>query len=765
MASPDSSTRTVGEIVRANVLTRFNALLGSLLLVILVVGPLQDALFGIVLVANTVVGVVQEVRAKRTLDRLALLSAPTATVVRGEAVQTVALDEVVPGDLVRVRSGDQIVADGPVVEADGLEIDESLLSGEAEPQPRIAGDDVLSGSFVVAGTGTFRALHTGADAYAGRLAQEARRFSLVGSELRSGIDRILRWVTWAIVPTAVLLVSSQLAIAGDNLEDAVRASVAGIGAMVPEGLVLLTSIAFAVSILRLGRRQVLVQELAAVEGLARVDVVCVDKTGTLTTADLRLSSIEPLGAHTDAEARGALGAVVAADAAPNVSMRAIGAAVPPTAGEVVVPFSSSRRFSASSDAQGSVWVLGAPDVLLAAGDPVLATCAAHAASGERVLLLGRGGALATTDDGPPDIDPVAVLALAEQIREDAAETVAFFREQGVTVKVLSGDDPATVGHIATAVGIAGGDQPLDGRELPEDVDALAAAMDRTSVVGRVDPHRKRDIVRALQHAGHVVAMTGDGVNDVLALKEADLGVAMGSGSAASRAVARLVLLDSSWAALPAVVAEGRRVIANVERVANLFVTKTVYAFLLAVAVAVARLPFPFLPRQLTIVSSLTIGIPAFFLALAPNDVRARRGFAWRVLRFALPAGAVAAVATFGGYGLARSEHGVSLDEARTVATVVLFAVAAWVLAILARPLNFWRGALVAASVAGFLLVASIGPTRDLFALDLPSVVVLFAAIGIAAIACGVLEAGWQLSGWVAAHGNELRRVVRVPRGG
>lgn len=747
----EGTNRTVAQILRANVVTRFNVLLGSLLAVILVVGPIQDALFGIVLVTNTLIGIVQELRAKITLDHLALAAAPRAVVRRGDADLEVTAEEVVAGDLVRAASGDQIVADGVIESAEGLEVDESLLSGEAEPVVKHVGDTVLSGSFLVAGSCSYRADAVGPDAYAARLAREARRFTLVGSELRAGTDRILRWVTLAIVPTAVLLVASQIVAQGDDPADAVRGSVAGIGSMVPEGLVLLTSVAFTVSVLRLGRRRVLVQELAAVEGLARVDVVCIDKTGTLTTAELELTAVEPLGEHLVQEARSGLGVLLAAEASPNASLRAVRDALPATEGSTVVPFSSTRRWSAARGADETVWVLGAPDVLL--GGAALERCAPYAARGERTLALARADGEIHAESGLPTLDPVAVVALAEQIRAEAADTVAFFAAQGVTVLVLSGDDPATVAAIAAAVGISGAGHPLDGRTLPDDPVALATAVETSGVVGRVDPHRKRDIVRALQGAGHVVAMTGDGVNDVLALKEADLGVAMGSGAAASRAVARIVLLDSSWSALPSLVAEGRRVIANVERVANLFVTKTVYACLLAVAVGVARWPFPFLPRQLTIVSSLTIGIPAFFLALAQNEARARPGFAPRVLRFALPAGAVAAAATFVGYALARAED-VTLAEARTVATVVLFTVAAWVLSILARPLTSWRRALVAASVVAFVVVAGSPLTRSIFALDLPPIVPLASAVAVAAAAGLLLEAGWRVSGWLAGEPDQ-----------
>jgi cation-transporting ATPase E len=761
------STRSLGEIVRANVFTRFNAILGALLVVILVVGPIQDALFGIVLVANAAIGIVQELRAKRTLDRLAVLVTPTATVVREGHARTVAVEEVVAGDLLEAGPGDQIVVDGTLVTGEGFEVDSSLVSGEAEPVPKAPGDDVLSGSFVTAGRATYVAERVGSRSYARTLADEARRFTLVRSDLRQGIDQILRWVTWLIVPTAVVLVSSQV-VANEDLAEAIRGSVAGVGAMVPEGLVLLTSVAFAVSVVRLGRQRVVVQELAAVEGLARVDVVCVDKTGTLTDAELRVAAVEPLSSIVAAPG---LAAMVAADERPNASLRAIAAwlaeAEPAVdlAGASIVPFSSGRRWSAAAQPDGTTWVLGAPDVLVSAGTTaapdadISAAITRHTSRGRRVLLLARASEAVREASPLPPVEAAALIALEERIRPDAASTVEYFLEQGVELKVLSGDDPTTVGAIATQVGIPRAESTFDARELPLEPAELAAIVDAHAVFGRVDPHRKRAIVEALRAEGHVVAMTGDGVNDVLALKEADLGVAMGSGSAAARGVAQTVLLDSTWASLPGVLAEGRRVIGNVERVANLFVTKTVYAFLLAVAVGVARLPFPFLPRQLTIVSSLTIGIPAFFLALASNAERAQPHFTRRVLRFAGPAGFVAAAATFAGYALAREEPGVSLIAARTTATILLFAVAFWVLSILARPLVPWRAALLAAMVAAFLVIAVTPGTRELFSLELPPLVVLLAAIGVASLANLVLEGGWRLTGWVSRHSRRGRSTV------
>ncbi len=748
-----STKRTVAGIVRANVVTRFNAILGSLLVVVLAIGDYRDALFGIVLVSNALVGIVQELRAKRTLDRLELVATPKATVVRDGEPVPLAVTDVVVDDLLEAHAGDQIVVDGVVAASTNLEVDESLLTGEADPIHKAPGDEVLSGSFVVAGHGRYQATAVGDDAYAARLAGEVKQFALTRSELRAGTDRILRVLTWVLVPTAGLLVISQLN-HNASFVDAVSGSVAGIAASIPEGLVLLTSMAFAVGVIRLGRRQALVQELAAVEMLARVDVVCVDKTGTLTAGGLSGGQLHRVDDDlTDDQVRAGIGALVAAEQRPNASLAALAELGQPAAWTVTgaVPFSSARKWSAASFEGAGTWVLGAPDVLLEPGDPVRERAESLAAGGSRVLLVCRTGAALDGEALPDGRRPAALCCLEEQIRPEAPDTIAWFRRQGVHVKVISGDHPVTVGNIAGQVGVEGADLPVDARRLPEDPDQLADLMEERSVFGRVQPHQKRAMVGALQARGHVVAMTGDGVNDVLALKDADIGVAMGAGSGATRSVAQLVLMDDSFASLPAVVAEGRRVIANIERVANLFVTKSVYALLLSIAIGVAQLPFPFYPRHLTIISSLTIGIPGFFLALAPNERRAHPGFVGRVARFAIPAGVVAAAATFGGYYLARTEPGITLTGERTTAVIVLFLVAGWVLMILARPLNPARVAMLSALGLAFVVAMSVPLFREFFELRIPPVIVVFAAIGIGAIAIGVLEAGWQIVEWRRRH--------------
>ena len=760
---PVRSSRSTTEIVRTNVLTRFNAIIGCLFAVILVVGPLQDGLFGFVIVANTGIGIFQELRAKRTLDSLAVVGEARPRVRREGRSQELTNAQIVLGDLVELGSGDKVTVDGEVSEADGLEIDESLLTGEADPVHKHPGDPVLSGSFVVAGSGAFTTTRVGREAYAAQLAEEASRFTLVASELRSGIDTILRYVTWMLIPTALGLILSQLYVEQNDVAEAVRRMVAGIVPMVPEGLVLLTSVAFAIGVIRLGRRQCLVQELPAIEGLARVDTVCLDKTGTLTEGGMDVAELRVLTARGGNDPgeddpgggdRGLVEQVLArlgtADPRPNASLQAIIDSYPVGSGQELVraaPFSSARKWAGAalrdSDGREATWLLGAPDVLLPPGDPALAEVDELGAQGLRVLLLGRTGTPLDAPDPAVGLQPRALVVLRQRLRPDAAQTLHYFEQQGVAAKVISGDNAVSVGAVAGTLGLPGADDPLDARTLPKEPEELAGVVERHSVFGRVTPQQKRDLVQGLQSRGHHVAMTGDGVNDVLALKDADIGVAMGAGSEATRAVAQIVLLDNSFATLPLVVAEGRRVIGNIERVANLFLVKTVYSVLLALLVIIMRVPYPFLPRHSTVLSALTIGVPAFFLALAPNNERAHTGFVRRVLRFAVPAGVIAGGASFATYMLARADHATAQVPDTSVTTLTLFIVALWALAIIARPYTWWRLLLVLSMAGCFALVLIVPWLKNFFQLNLEGYRDPWTAVAVALVAGVLLELVWR----------------------
>lgn len=810
----NSSSRSIVAILRANVFTIFNAILASAVVVVLAVGSWQDAVFGFVLLLNTLTGTIAELRAKRALDNLAVLAAPTAHVIRDGEAKDIEVSQVVLGELLELRSGDQVPADGQVLSSNGCEIDESILTGESVAVRKHENDQVLSGTTVIGGSARIRVTAVGEHSYANRLAMEARKYSVVTSELQEGTNRVLTWISWVIVPMTLLLLWSQLRVAGGisgsldsgQWKAAVVLAVAGVVGMVPQGLVLLTSVNFAAAAMTLARRKVLVQELPAVEVLARVDMLCLDKTGTLTSGAVELDHIEScLGSacadgdggslaagkvSADAAAGGSAGtgsgAVIpaSADDAARAALaylvggsevNATGSAIAagltglePAQARYAIAFNSARKWSAVQTSAGA-YVLGAPEIVLAGStgsgsteadnadsdgtglgstdNAALERVKALAGTGKRVLVLAHSNQALDQSENPTlpkDLTAALLVVLAEQVRPDAAQTLDYFKRQGVAVRVISGDNPVTVAAIAAHLGLRNpdGGEPVgvDARTLPaiEDTQALADVLEKHTVFGRVTPEQKRAFVNALKSRGHTVAMTGDGVNDALALKDADLGIAMGNAAPATKAVSRLVLLNSQFDALPSVVAEGRRVIANMERVASLFLTKTTWAALLAAVVAITGFVYPFLPRQLTIVSSLTIGIPAFVLALAPTNQRYRAGFLARVLRLSVPAGVIVVVGVLCAR-LTLILMGSNRNQISSVCTLVLVAGGLWLLSLTARPWVWWRAALVVIMSAAALAVVLLAPLRgffDLAALTANSWLVLVCAAG---IVCAALE--------------------------
>lgn len=766
---PDRASRSVKDIVRGNVFTRINAILGVLLIIVLSTGSIIDGMFGLLIIANSGIGIIQEIRAKRTLDQLAIVSQAQPVVRRDGTAAPVAPKDVVLDDIIELGPGDQIVVDGVVVEASALEVDESLLTGEADAVHKPIGAQVLSGSYVVAGSGAYRATKVGREAYAAKLAEEASKFTLVHSELRSGIDKILKFITYLMIPAGLLIIYNQLFSSGQALGPALNGMVAALVPMVPEGLVLMTSIAFAVGVVRLGQRKCLVQELPAIEGLARVDVVCADKTGTLTENGMKLAELRTAKPD-DAQAARALAAMAADDPRPNASMLAIREALSDDPGwepTAVAPFSSAKKWSGQSYGNNGNWLLGAPDVLLDPDSDMARQAEEVGAQGLRVLLLGSSDRPVDAPDAPGAVTPRALVILDQKVRPDARETLEYFASQKVDVKVISGDNAVSVGAVATSLGLPGGDNAIDARKLPEDPEELADTLDEATTFGRVRPDQKRAMVGALQSRGHTVAMTGDGVNDVLALKDADIGVAMGSGSPATRAVAQIVLLDNKFATLPYVVGEGRRVIGNIERVSNLFLTKTVYsvllAFLIGVSGVVAQifdfdpLPYPFLPRHVTIAAWFTIGIPAFILSLAPNNERARTGFVSRVMRLAIPSGVIIGIATYVSYLLAYAGPDATeqqVEQAGTTALITLIMIALWVLAVVARPYTWWKIVLIVGSVLGYVVLFGFSFTREFFKLDPSNVAATTGALLIGLVGVVLVEIAWWVTGRI--HGEHRR---------
>ena len=772
---PPTSGRTVTDIIRANVFTRINAILAVLLAIVLWTGSWVNGAFGLLIIANSIVGVVQELRAKRTLDKLSIVGRARPMVIRdGAEARELDREEIVVDDLVELGAGDQIIVDGVARSVDGLDVDESPLTGESNPVHKDVGDPLYSGSHVVSGGGTQQATKVGADAYAAQLAAEASKFTLTDSELLRGINKILRVITWVLIPTGVLVIWTQLFRSGQPLREALLAMVASLVPMVPEGLVLMTSIAFAIGIVRLGRRRVLTNELPAIEGLARVNVVCVDKTGTLTENRMHVREVALLDDVDEVAVRPILAALGELEERPNATTRAVnehlaglGVADPGWAVADKVPFTSARKWAGATFEGEGTWVFGAPDILAAEGSAALERAAGLMAEGLRVLLLARANpdVAATVSDVPvgPDehvdehpgmLEPVALVVLDQTLRPDARETLEYFEAENVTVKVISGDNAASVGAVARALDLPGGDRPVDARDLPDPAggeaerEAFADAVEEGHVFGRVTADQKRAMVRALQSRGHVVAMTGDGVNDILALKEANIGVAMGAGAPATRSVAQLVLLDDRFAVMPHVVAEGRRVIGNIERVANLFLTKTIYSVFLALAVGIIGYAYPFEPIHVTITGWFTIGIPAFVLSLAPNHERAKPVFASRVFRLALPSGLIVGMLTFGFWLWAYpgADAAPEVEGAASTATLVVLIVSAlWVLAVVARPYEPWKIALLATAGGAYAVIFLVRPIASILHLHpVPT------GMGVAAVLTGMVgavlvETVWQVN--------------------
>jgi P-type E1-E2 ATPase len=720
---PPASSRSTGSIVRANVFTVFNVILLALGGLTLAFGDWRDALFLGIVVSNAGIGITQELRAKWALDRLAALVAPHGRVVRDGKERLLHVEELVPGDLVRLQAGDQIVADGPLVAATALALDESILTGESRAVLRGAGEEVRSGSFALEGEGLYEVAAVGADSYAEKIAGEAREFRHPRSPLERALNRLLFVLVGVMVPLGGVLVFA-LWERDEGVRESVTTAVAGIVTLVPEGLILLVSLTYAAAALQLARRGALAQQLNAIESLASVDVLCLDKTGTLTDAKLRVLSLMPAGGASPDELAAALGRYAASAPSRNLTLEALADAYPAPAEEPVevVPFSSRTRWSALRLGDAG-YVLGAPE-LFPLG-PLAGEAQAEQRAGRRVLALGTTTqAFDRESDGrPPPTVPLGLAVLAEELRPEARETVAFFLAEGVELKVLSGDSPETVASIAADAGIPLTGPALDGRELPEDPGELRRLVLGASVIGRIAPEDKRRVVEALRDAGRYVAMVGDGVNDVPALKAARLAIALGTGAQMAKSVADVVLVNGEFGSVPKMVAEGRKILRNIQRVTKLFVTKSVFAVFLILSIGVTPQEYPLLPRHLTLAASLAIGIPAFFLALAPSEGPWKtERFLREMARFAVPAGVAAGLGVLAAYLLALNVFDLGLVEARTVATTVLIAVGLWLILALEATggkRSAGVGILCGALLAAYGVVLALPGLRDFFELVVP----------------------------------------------
>lgn len=739
-------SRTMGQIIRSNVFTLFNGIILAAMVVVLLTGQWKDAVFGFIIIINTGIGVVTELKAKRTLDRLSILVASNYYVHRNGRNIQVSHDQIVTGDLLWIRSGDQVPADAKIEQTWGLELNESMLTGESRTVHKRQGEEVFSGSTAVSGLALVTVTAVGSASYAAKLTAQAKVYKKVHSDINESINKILKVMTFVVVPLCVLLIWSQLrtvgglqnAISDGSWRGAVVAAVAGVVGMIPEGLVLLTSLNFALAAMRLAKENTLVQQMESVETLARVDALNLDKTGTITDGGIVFDSVVGVSDRPNEHIKQAV-VDVCNEEDPNETAQAILKGLqtvhPSTQVSVRIPFSSGRKWSAITREDGSTWYFGAPEVLLSAQtnriELVEKQVADMAYKGNRVLLLASCVSGLQDEENPEipsNLYPEALVTCSEHIRDDAETTLAWFREQGVRCRVISGDNPKTVAAIARSVRLTGDHEPryMDARELPSDVNQLADVLQDVDVLGRVLPEQKKAIVDALHVQGHTVAMTGDGVNDSLALKEADLGIAMGNAAPATKAVAQVVLVDSKFSHLPDVVARGRQVMANMERVAGLFLVKTVYSVLISIGVVLSAIPFPYLPRHITYIGALTIGTPAFFLALAPNTRRYKPGFLKRVMAFAVPGGVAIAVMVLGiaWFAPVVMHWDISdpsqLAQLRTMCAIVLFAMAILVLARVATPLNSWRGILVLVFGIAGIVGAFIPFVAHFFAIILPT---------------------------------------------
>ncbi len=735
------ASRSTATIVRANVLTPFNLILTSLGLVTLVFGDARDALFLFIVVTNAGIGIWQELRAKRKLDELAALVAPRATVVRDGEERSVRVADVVEGDLVRLRAGDQVVADGELVSSDGLQLDESILSGESRPVARASGEEVRSGSFAVEGSGAYVVAAVGPDSYAERLVGEVREFRHPRSPLERAIDRLLYLLVAAMVPLGVMLVVV-LWKQDVGMRHAVNTAVAGMVTLVPEGLVLLVSVTYAAAALGLARRGALAQQLNAIESLASVDTLCVDKTGTLTGSELAVLGIVPADGVEPELLRNALGRYAAASPDRNLTIEALGRGLPSPPEEALesVPFSSRRRWSGVRLGE-TRYVLGAPELFRLGA--LAEDAQARQEAGRRVVAIGTTTAAypEDPDDGPPPVVPLGLAVLAEELRPDTRETIAFLLDEGVDVKVLSGDAPETVGSIAADAGLEF-EAPLDGRSLPEGAAELAGVALGARVIGRISPEGKRAVVEALAGEGRYVAMVGDGVNDVPALRVARLGVAQASGAQMTKAIADVVLVSGDFAALPRMVTDGRRILRNIRRVTTLFVAKSVFAAFLILSIGLTPTEYPLLPRHLTVAASLTVGIPAFFLALAPSEGPWQvRGFLREVGRFSVPAGVAAGFGVLASYLVTLNVLDAGLTEARTAALTTLVVVGLYlVLALEARQPRraLWVGVLCASLFVVYVVMLALPGLRSFFDLVVPGPASELASVVGAGLAIGFL---------------------------
>jgi cation-transporting ATPase E len=598
-------------------------------------------LFMGIVVCNAAIGIIQEIRVKKLIDSISIIHQTQVKKLIDKDYITIGIGDIAAGDCILLENGDQLAADGIVYDVSGLEVNESLLTGESRPVLKKDGDVIYSGSFIVAGEGKCRITHIKEDSYASKLIIKAKTKRRATSEMQTAIKKIIKYVSFAIIPIGITLYTVQRVSEGVSHSSAIIGTTAGIIGMIPEGLVLLTSVSFTLGVGRLARKRALVQEMEAIEALARINVLCCDKTGTITTGNLEVSNTVPLAPFTTETIDNIMCAMTYAYSEKNATGKALSDYFPPKTKQDIIgtlPFSSERKYSGVTFEEWGSFVLGAPDIILSGEQekPLLKMSSKYTRKGCRVLLLARVRELKRQTDELNDIVPYALIILNDEIREDAPETFQFFEHAGVKIKVISGDDPATVSYIALKAGLKKAGRYIDAGKLPEDMDELCYVINNYTVFGRVTPEQKQRIIHAFQRSGKTTGMVGDGVNDVLAIKDADCGIAMAAGSSAAKQSAHIVLMDSDFKSMTNIVDEGRTIIANIERVSALYLTKTIYSVLLCALFIILRQSYPFIPIQLSLIGGTAIGIPSFFLTLEKNTKVVSGGFLRRVFRISLP---------------------------------------------------------------------------------------------------------------------------------
>lgn len=745
---PKPPSRTLIEIIKANLFTGFNFINAVLAIAVFIAGSPKDAIFAIVIISNSIIGIFQELKAKKTLENLSLIKENNVTILRNKDIKKIDAEKIVLDDIIILNSGDQILVDCEVLPGNTLEVNEALLTGEIDSILKKQGDKLLSGSFVVSGNCYAKVIKVGGNTYSSQLVDEARKFKIINSKLQHSINKIFRIALYFIIPIGILLTFTQLFFGNKTWQDAILGSVSGIIGMIPEGLVLLTSSTFIIAIIRLSKWDTLIQELPATEVLARVDVLCLDKTGTLTKGDLRLNSLKPLNNYALDYIEKILSAIVHESARISQTQKAILDKYPTSPNLAIknkIPFSSLRKWEAIEFENEGTWILGAPEFILKYNYEEISKEVDNAAlKGQRVLLLAKFNGNKIDEHLKGSIENACLVLIEDIIRDNAEETVKYFTEEGVSLKIISGDNPLTVSTIAKKAGVKGAENYIDAKNLPQEEEEFLNAIENTTVFGRVSPYEKRKIIKGLKKNNHTVAMTGDGVNDILALKESDCGIAMASGSDATKAVAQLVLLKSDFSALPHVVAEGRKLINNLEKVSELFLSKTVYSILLALIFALILKPFPLLPIQLTFAGSLTIGMPSFFLALEENKDIIKGGFLRRVLRYAIPNGIVIGISTTIMFLIAYY-RGATLIQCRSISLIIFTLLSLFILVKVSMPINKYRLSIVISMIVLLALSFLVPLFRRVFSISLfpkSYVPIITIVVGISIITMMIL---WKIS--------------------